>query len=451
MGAPDRPDCDVIVIGAGISGLFAARTLERSGFKVLVLEASERLGGRMRTAQVGADHVDLGAHWIGPGQDRIASLARELKIATRPQPMAGRSVISVGGARRLYRGSVPRLAPSVMADVALGTTRLWWRYRGLTFDGGSWGQRQKSLDTINGAEIRDTAYRSSSGRALFDMTVALLTGAYPADLSALYMLTMFEAGGGLKRLSDFKGGAQQDIFIGGSQQICDRLADRLSRQVVLETPVRAIEQAEDSVTIRTAARAYTGRYCIIAFSPGRVLDLDFSPGLPHDRVEALRRTRLGGYSKVIAFYERPWWRNAGLNGIGLSADGPMQMVVDGLAESGRGMLVGFITGPHGTQFSSLDSAARRELALAEFTRILGPAPIEPVDYLDYSWTNHPWLRGGHMSTPEPGAMTALGGLPSAPVGRLHWASSELGRINHGYMDGAIESGQRAAEEIIARA
>jgi monoamine oxidase len=112
-------ETDVLIIGAGLSGLTAARALERAGRRIVLLEAAGRVGGRVLTEDVGGDHVDLGAHWIGPTQDRIAALVTELGLATRPQPITGRSVLHVGGRRLVYRGETP-LLPLLLADVGWG-------------------------------------------------------------------------------------------------------------------------------------------------------------------------------------------------------------------------------------------------------------------------------------------------------------------------------------------
>jgi len=127
------------------------------------------------------------------------------------------------------------------------------------------------------------------------------------------------------------------------------------------------------------------------------------------------------------------------------------MVVDGAAESDRGILVGFITGSAAREFSTLDAESRRRTALEGFTRLLGSAAAaEPIDYLDFSWADQTWFLGAPVAHPEPGVLARQGGLPLAPVGRLHWAAADLARVNNAYMDGAIESGERAADEIIAQ-
>jgi monoamine oxidase len=139
-----------------------------------------------------------------------------------------------------------------------------------------------------------------------------------------------------------------------------------------------------------------------------------------------------------------------LNGIALAADGPLQMVVDGGAESGRGILVGFITGPAAREFGGLDEERRYDSVIGAIARLFGRTAPEPIDYLDFGWSEQPWCLGAPVAHPEPGLLAAHGDLPLALGGRLHWAASDLARVNHAYMDGAIESGERPAAEIIVR-
>src|SRR5436305_3752650 len=343
-GELSEVDVDVVVVGAGLSGLCAARALERAGRSVVVLEANDRVGGKMRTERVGIDHVDLGAHWIGPGQDRIAALGRELGVPTTPQPLDGRTVLLAGGRRREYRGAIPLLSPLVGADVCLGSLRLWWMHRRLGFDGSPAEPRRVELDVMMLRQLRNRAYHTEAARYLFEMTLGLLLGAQSDELSALYALAFLESGGGLRRMSAFKDGAQQDYFVGGSQQLCERLAQMLVRPVALRTPVVAVAQDRDGVLVRGELREHRARHCVLAIPPPMVASIAFTPTLPADRNAFLKRKRLGAYAKAVAVYERQWWREQRLNGIALATEGPLQMVVDGAAESDRGILVGFITG-----------------------------------------------------------------------------------------------------------
>jgi monoamine oxidase len=291
-------------------------------------------------------------------------------------------------------------------------------------------------------------YRTQRARKLFDMTLGLLLGAQAGELGALYALAFFESGGGLRRMTAFKGGAQQDYFVGGSQQLCERLAARLTGPVELRTPVLAVEQDGDGVSVRTERGERRAGHCVLAVPPP--LAPEFTPALPANLEAFLKRTHLGAYTKVVAVYERPWWRERGLNGIALTTEGPLQMIVDGVAESDRGILVGFITGAAAREFSSLDTEGRRHAATQALVRLFGPAAAEPIDYLEFSWGEQPWFLGAPVAHPEPGVLAEHGDLPLVPIGRLHWAAADRARVHHAYMDGAIESGERAAAEIIAR-
>lgn len=451
MTAARPPGIDVVVVGAGLSGLTAARILTAAGRSVSVLEASERIGGRMRTEHIGEDHVDLGAHWVGPGQGRITKLAGELGVATRPQPLSGRSVLQVGGQRREYGGSLPLLPPLVLADIGAGTLRLWRMHRGLELAAPVDDSGRTRLDGLSAERLRDRLYRSRVARDLFDMTVGLLLGVHPRQISALYLLAYLEAGGGLKRLSDFEGGAQQDCFVGGSEQICTRLAEHLSQPVQLRSPVQSIEQDGDGVLIRTEGQALSARYCLVAVPPPMAAEIAFDPELPSARGSGLRETRFGGYTKAVAVYQRPWWRELELNGIALAAgEGPIQMVVDGGAGSGRGILVGFSTGPASGELAALSPTERRHGVLGAFARLLGQPAADPSEYLDFTWADRPPYARGPVAYPRPGVLSAGGGASSAPVGRVHWAGTELARTNTGYMDGAVESGERAGQELLDR-
>src|SRR5687767_14089278 len=99
-----RAAVDVAIVGGGLSGLSAARRVRAAGRSVTVLEARERVGGKMRSDTVDGHHADLGAHWIDPTQDRIAALARELGVRVEPQHLEGKAVLVSGGRRRTFRG-----------------------------------------------------------------------------------------------------------------------------------------------------------------------------------------------------------------------------------------------------------------------------------------------------------------------------------------------------------
>src|SRR5262249_33356420 len=113
----DSDSVDVIIVGAGVAGLVAARQLRRRSRTFIVLEARDRVGGRTLSQHVGKELLDLGGQWIGPTQDRLAKLARELGVHTFPQYHNGRKILSWGGKLRYYSGDIPWMSPLALWEL----------------------------------------------------------------------------------------------------------------------------------------------------------------------------------------------------------------------------------------------------------------------------------------------------------------------------------------------
>jgi monoamine oxidase len=440
---------DVIVVGAGLSGLVAARALERAGLDVLVVEASDHVGGKMLTTDIDGDAFDIGAHWIGPTQHRIAGLVAELGVRTRPQTFAGRGVLEVRGRLRHFRGSVPLLPGKVAADVMSAAARLRMMRRGVNFDTLPDAGRPRCLDQQNGQWLRDKVFHTEAGRELFEMTTGLLLGAACSEVAAFYLLAFLRSGKGLRRLSSFRGGAQQDALIGGTQQLCTALAGQLSNPVYLNTPALAVEQMKDTVVVRTTSISLKARRVILAIAPPQAAGLVFTPPLPAERKTAMQAMQMGAYTKFVVQYQRPWWRQQGLSGLAFSPAGPLQMVVEDTHGGGPGTLVGFATGPSARRLAVLSSPARQAAVLDALAHLLGSQAQNPTAFIEHAWAQDPWAGGAPVAFTPPGVLSQTTRPLSQPHGLIHWAGTDLARRYRGGMDGAVESGLRAATEIIS--
>ena len=442
---------DVAIVGAGLSGLIAARRLRARGRTVTVLEARDRVGGKMWTAAVGGHHGDLGAHWIGPTQDRVAALARELGVRTEPQPLEGRAVLVSRGRRRTFRGSIPPLSPLSIAELGIAQLRLDrlrkkvsvdhpWVHAAIT----DWDAQ--TVDTFARRYLR-----TRDARMFLNLATELVFGAEIEELSLLYFLFYLESGGGLTSLTEFEGGAQQDHFVGGSQQLCDRLAAPLGDALRLRTPVAALEQDGDGVVLRTeTGDTVHARHAIVAVSPALYGRWQWNRPLPADRDQLAQRMPMGAYMKVLLAYDRCWWREANLSGIAYADSGPVQMVVDSGSEGpGGGVLACFITGRAVERYGRMEVGARQAALRESLTRMFGPPAADWTAYAECDWTAEQYSRGGPVGLMGPGTLGRYGHVLRRPEGRVHWAGTDTATVWNGYMDGAIQAGERAADEVYA--
>jgi monoamine oxidase len=443
---------DVAIVGGGLSGLSAARRLQARGRTVTVLEARDRVGGKMWTASVGGQRADLGAHWIGPTQDRVAALARELGVRTERQRLDGRAVLVSRGRRRTFRGSLPPLSPLSIAELGIAQLRLDrlrkkvsvdqpWIHAAIT----DWDAQ--TVDTFARRYLR-----TQDARMFLNLAAELVFGAEIDELSLLYFLFYLESGGGLTSLTEFEGGAQQEHFVGGSQQLCDQLADQLGDAVRLRTPVAAVEQSGGAVVLRNmAGDAILARHAIVAVSPALYGRWHWTRPLPADRDQLAQRMPMGAYMKVLLAYGRAWWRDADLSGIGYADAGPVQMVVDsGSTGSPGGVLACFISGRAVERYGRLELRARKAALRKSLTRMFGSPAADWSAYRECDWTTEPYSRGGPVGLMGPGTLGRYGHVLRRPEGLVHWAGTDTATVWNGYMDGAIQAGERAADEVLAR-
>ena len=443
---------DVAVIGAGLSGLSAARRLAAGGRSVAVLEARDRVGGKMRTDTVGGHRADMGAHWIGPTQDRVAALARELGVRTEPQHLDGRSILVADRKRRTFRGSLPPLSPLSLAELAVLQVRLSRLRRRVPVDQPWAPAATTDWDSQTVAAFARRRLRTAGARLFVDLATELVFGAEPEELSLLYFLFYLQSGGGLDSLTEFEGGAQQEHFVGGSQQLCDRLAERLGQSVRLGAAVTAVEQDGERVLVRTQdGSTLTADHAIVAVSPALAGRWHWAPALPADRDALAQRMPMGAYMKAVVAYERPWWRDAGLSGIAYADAGPLQMVVDATSrEASGGLLACFITGLAVERYGRLELGVRQAAVREALGAMFGPRAGVWEAYAECDWTTEPFSRGGPVGLMGPGTMGRYGHVLRRPEGRVHWAGTDTATVWNGYMDGAIQAGERAADEVLAR-
>jgi monoamine oxidase len=440
---------DVIIIGAGLAGLVAARRLRERGASVRVIEARERAGGRTlshrsKTGKI----VDLGAQWIGPTQDRIGALVKELGLNTFDQYCAGKKILELGEKKRTHKSTIPSLSPFGLLDLGRAIRKIDKLTAKVPLEAPERAKKAGLWDRMTVETWKRSNVHTRSARALVDIAVSSIFGAEPGELSLLYFLQVLRSGGGIMNLSTIPGGAQEKRLVEGFQTVSNRLAAELGDRVVLGAPVRTMIQSLDRVTARTDKGDFAGRFALVATPPAVAHRIDWDPPLPPTRTQLMQRMPMGSVIKCVAFYDEPFWRNDGLSGEVVGNQGPVRLVFDDSPEDGSsGALVAFITGDQARIWSERMPDERYQAVILAFSRLFGPRAQSPIDYVDQDWCREPFSAGCYMGLMPPGVLTTFGAALRAPVGRIHWAGTETATKWQGYMDGAIESGERAAKEV----
>ncbi len=448
-------DTQVLIIGAGLSGLAAARTLHTSGVEVQVIEARSRVGGRTEGGHAAdGTPLELGGQWIGPTQTRMYALAAELGLETFPTYNTGRHVIELGGRQTRMaskRGAVPKLNPFVLADLFQGMTRFKRLADRVPLDR-PWtapGARVLDNQTFETWIVRNL--RTPTGRTYFRVATEAVFSAESGNLSALHALFYAHSGTDLEGLLSTDQGAQQDRIVGGSIRMSEALADALGDRVILDRPVRRIEQGLSQVSVTTrGGEVYQADRVIVTLPPTLAGRLEYAPALPSWRDQLTQRLPAGSVIKFHAVYDRPFWRSRGLTGQAASDRGPVKITFDNSPPDGTpGVLLGFMEGNDGRQAARLSLEERRSAALKCLVRYFGPEAADPVEYLERDWMAEEFSRGCYGAHFTPGVWGDFGSALTEPVGLIHWAGAECSAVWNGYMEGAVRSGEETAHSVLA--
>ncbi|RME20437.1 MAG: FAD-binding protein, partial [Deltaproteobacteria bacterium] len=412
---------DVLVVGAGLSGLNAARHLVDRGHAVRVIEARSRVGGRTWTIQLGGRPFDAGGQWTGPGQPRMTALIDELGLKTESTFHQGRKVLDLEGRVSTYAGTIPRISLGRLVRMQLALWRIEWLCRKVPREAPWEAAAAAAFDARSVADFLADKVGDPDVIALTNSAARVIFGADVEDLSLLHFLHYLHSGGGLSKLIETHGGNQDRSVVGGAQQLSEGLAARVE-DVVLGDPVTAVEQDGDGVTVTTRSGArHRARRLVMAVPLPLVDRIRFDPPLPAQRVALQRASQMGRTVKCVVRYARPFWREAGLSGEAVCTAGPLNVVFDGLVGDGLPALLVFITGRPAAGWSDQDPARRHQRIVDSLVRWFGPEAAHPVEIHETDWSTEEFSGGAPVVLFGRGALSAHGTALRAPVGRIHWA------------------------------
>ncbi|MDD7966175.1 flavin monoamine oxidase family protein [Actinomycetospora lemnae] len=454
----ETAEADVVVVGAGLSGLTAASRLYQRGLSVRVLEADNRVGGRTCDLDVGDGLVtEGGGQWIGARHERVLGLLGELGLSTFGTHTAGDSIYLRRGTRRTFSGAIPPMTLLAKLDFAQAQHRLE-RMAGQVPAAAPWtATHAVEWDSITLGYWLDEHCHTDESKHLFTLGFTLMYCEDPHRISLLKVLHQIATSGGIEYMFSTEGGAQESRIVGGATRPSTVLAERLGERLVLGSPVTAIEQGSDGVLVRSTRIDVRCRRVVVAMTPADVDRITFAPALPVRRAALQRVWHNGTESKLFAVYRRPFWREQGLDGSAMTDLPVAHYVMDNSPPDGSvGILVTFIgtagAGP-GLTWSDdlLDEPAAREKALvADLVTLFGPEAAHPLQVLEQSWVDEPWIAGC-VSTRAPGVLTGYTDAATRPVDRVHWAGTEAAPQFEGYLEGAVRAAERAVDEIVAAA
>lgn len=434
---------DAVVIGGGLSGLSAARRLKDRGAAVVVLEARSRVGGRVHSERLeDGTVIDLGAQFFADSQARVSALVNEAGLTRVARNTDGHDVFRGSAEARpmlSQHGRLPLSFPGKMDGLVM-----YWRH-GRHIEAFRRGDDLLSLDAtpasqyLRGMAFTDEACEFMSGFIEGEMCA-------PIDAFSAYELLEQSASVGGR---EGEAGSARWFLAEGMGSLAEHLADRLGTSIVLNAPVTRVEQAHDGVAVVAATGTYRASNLIVAVPPQFYASIGILPMLEENSRTTISGYRCGAVVKTVLVFERPWWRDDGLSGSMLLPDAICNAALDGSTQGNVGVLVLFSTARSGHLLGQTIDEAQRIRQVMACLRSLAEREIpQPIAARSIDWSADPWSRGGYASRRGLGGWAAAPQL-FAPVGRIHFAGTETASTWRSFMEGALQSAERAADAVLS--
>ncbi len=444
-------DRDVVIIGAGASGLTAATALKKAGFRVAVLEARDRVGGRLLTDHIEGAMLEVGGQWVSADQHALIETLAELGLETYPRYRAGRNVyINGAGVVSRFDGDIFPVPAPTEAQILGLIDKLDALVAEIDPDCPWEHPRAKELDEVSFSRWLESQTDDQEARDNIGMFIAGAMLTKPAHaFSALQALLMAASAGSFSNLVDADFILDERV-VGGLAQVPVLLAENLGSDVYLEQPVRSLAWNENGVTVVADGITVNARHAIVAVPPPLISRISFEPPLPRRQQQLHQHLSMGFVIKVHAVYETPFWRADDLSGTAFS---PYELVHEAYDntnfEDPRGTLVGFVSDEEADAVFALGADERKARILQSLSHYYGEQALHPVVYYESDWGSEEWTRGAYAASFDMGGLARYGSELRTPVGPISFSCSDMAGKGYQHVDGAIRMGREAASAIIA--
>ncbi|XP_060078754.1 amine oxidase [flavin-containing] B-like [Ylistrum balloti] len=445
-------EVDVVVIGAGLSGLYAAKILEENGLTVSVVEARDRVGGRTCTIKGDNNgYTDVGAAYVGPTQDIVKNLAKELGLELTNVYEVGKTIMNYKSIWATFGGVVPPYwNPFKLLDLN-NIIRTIDRMAKQVPRNAPWmAQKAAEWDSMTVKEFIDRNCWTNAASDILLFVRSTLTSE-PHEVSFLFFLWFVHSGGGVMRLASVKDGAQEQKIIGGTQQLSEGMTKKLKGTVHLSCPVVSVDQTKEKVLVKDVhGHEYQGKYVVSSVPHALLNRITFYPPLPDLKLQLIQRMPMGSIIKTFMFYDKPFWREQNYNGMITSDFGPVAFCLDDTKPDGsHPCIMGFVLADKSRDLVEMSESERKNILCQYYAKAFKmDVFLQPIDYIEKNWMAEEFSGGCYLGVMPPGVLTKYGRMLRKPLGHVHFAGTETATEWMGYMDGALQSGERAAREIL---